>query len=91
MTDIVASTIVEAMNWRYAAKAFNRTKKISDADRTALLEALCLSPSSYGLLPWKFVVVDDPATRDKLGELVPPNKANFEDSSRGHPLSDVLV
>ena len=49
--------------------------------RAALLEVLRMSPSSYGLQPWKFVVVNDKSKRRKLGELVPANKSKFEDSS----------
>ncbi|WP_170400890.1 NAD(P)H-dependent oxidoreductase [Ruegeria arenilitoris] len=78
---ISADTIVSAMNWRYATKAFDRNKQLADADRAALLTALRLSPSSYGLQPWKFLVVDDNATRSKLGEAVPANKSKIEDSS----------
>ncbi|MEO1188654.1 MAG: nitroreductase family protein [Pseudomonadota bacterium] len=69
------------MNWRYATKAFNREMKISDADRAALLETLRLAPSSYGLQPWKFVIVSDKDVRRKLGDIVPANRAKFEDSS----------
>ena len=34
----------------------------------ALTDALVLSPSSFGLQPWKFFVIDDPAVRAKLKE-----------------------
>ena len=34
--------------------------------RAALEESLRLAPSSYGLQPWKFIVVNDPALRSKL-------------------------
>ena len=33
-----------------------------------MLETLRMSPSPYGLQPWKFVLVHDDATRSKLGE-----------------------
>lgn len=51
---------------RYATKAFDSSKKISDADLADLLDALTYSPSSYGLQPWHFVVVTDPAVRTEL-------------------------
>lgn len=85
MTDTItkssADDVVEAMHWRYATKAFDSSKHLSDADRQALLAALRLSPSSYGLQPWKFVVVNDPDVRKKLGEAVPANAGKFENSS----------
>lgn len=60
------STIVEALNRRYATKAYDSTKKVSDADLHSILEAMRLSPSSYGLQPWKFIVVTNPELREKL-------------------------
>ena len=58
--------ILEKLNWRYAVKTYNPTKKVSDADWKILEQSLVLSPSSYGLQPYKFVVVTDPAIREKL-------------------------
>ncbi len=54
------------LRWRYAVKRFDPTRKIAAATWSALEEALVLSPSSWGLQPWKFVVVTDPAMREKL-------------------------
>ena len=56
----------EDLNWRYATKKFDTSKKISKQEFTELLEALRLSPSSYGLQPWKFVIVLDPLLRNRL-------------------------
>ena len=61
------SGLLERLNWRYATKKFDATRKISSADWNTLEQAVRLSPSSYGLQPWKFIVVDDPAVRAKLG------------------------
>lgn len=58
--------IMAALNWRYAVKKFDPTKKISEADWKVLEESLRLSPSSYGLQPWKFLVIRDPKTRELL-------------------------
>ncbi len=60
--------ILSALNWRYAAKQFDTEKKISADDWKVLAESLRLTPSSYGLQPWKFIVVQDPATRKQLRE-----------------------
>lgn len=54
------------MKWRYACKKFDPTKKIREADWKILAETLQLTASSYGLQPWKFVVVQDPALRSQL-------------------------
>jgi len=53
-------------SWRYATKKFDSSKKISSQDFADLLEVLRFSPSSFGLQPWKFVIVHDPDLRMKL-------------------------
>ena len=58
--------LVSALNWRYATKKFDRTKKISDDSWVALEQALILAPSSMGLQPWKFFVITDQAAKDRL-------------------------
>ncbi|MBC7797609.1 MAG: NAD(P)H-dependent oxidoreductase, partial [Pyrinomonadaceae bacterium] len=42
-------TITSQLNWRYAVKKFDATKKVSDADFQILQDSLVLSPASYGL------------------------------------------
>ncbi len=61
--------IKEALNWRYATKKFDANKKISEEVFSDLLEVLRLSPSSYGLQPWKFIVVNNKETREKIREV----------------------
>ena len=58
--------LLQALNWRYATKTFDPTRKIPAATWNTLQEALVLSASSFGLQPYKFIVVNDPATRAKL-------------------------
>lgn len=65
-TNLTSEQIIERLNWRYAAKQFDSTKKISEQDWAALETILTLTPSSGGLQPWRFVVVTDPAVRAKL-------------------------
>ncbi len=54
------------LNTRYATKIFDPTKKVSEADMDKLLEAIRLSASSYGLQPYKVLVVENPAVRAEL-------------------------
>ncbi len=53
-------------NFRYAVKRFDASKKISDSDWHILEESLRLSPSSYGLQPWKFLIVQNTNLREQL-------------------------
>jgi nitroreductase len=66
MTPIDPETVLSRLRWRYATKRFDSTKKIPDDLWARLEDAIVLSPSSYGLQPWKFFVVNDPAVRAKL-------------------------
>lgn len=60
------SDLLSALNWRYATKAFDPTKKIPADTWAALEESLVLTPSSFGLQPWKFLVIQDQALRESL-------------------------
>ena len=62
---LTPAQLLASLEWRYATKAFD-TRKLPDATWAALEESLRLAPSSYGLQPWKFIVVNDPALRAKL-------------------------
>lgn len=59
-------SVLEQLRWRYATKKFDPAKPVAPELWQALEHALVLSPSSYGLQPWRFVVVADPAVRAKL-------------------------
>jgi nitroreductase len=66
MQPIPHETLLGALTWRYAVKKFDPAKKIPAATWSALESALVLAPSSYGLQPWKFIVVQDQAVRARL-------------------------
>ena len=63
---LTTEAAVQQLRWRYAVKRFDPDKKISAADWSELEQSLVLSPSSFGLQPWKFVIVHDPAVRQQL-------------------------
>ena len=58
--------ILETLNWRYAVKAYDKSKKVSEADLKILEESMLLAPSSFGIQPYKVFVITDPAVREKL-------------------------
>ncbi|MFN9717798.1 MAG: NAD(P)H-dependent oxidoreductase [Planctomycetota bacterium] len=66
MTHVQPSTILQQLGWRYATKVFDPSRKISDGDWAALEQSLVLAPSSYGLQPWKFIVVTSDEVKEKL-------------------------
>ena len=60
------SNFIENQNWRYATKKFETTKKVSESDLAILKEAIRLSTSSYGLQPYKVLIIENPELREKL-------------------------
>ena len=75
-----AETLLANLAWRYAVKAFDTTKKISEAQLQTLLNAANFAPSSYGLQPYKMFVVETPAVREKL-RAAAWNQSQITDSS----------
>ena len=63
---IQTKQLLDALAWRYATKVFDATKKIPAAVWEALEKTLVLTPTSYGLQPYHFLVVQDPAKRAAL-------------------------
>ena len=60
------STFIENQNWRYATKKFDASKKITTEDLATLKEAIRLTASSYGLQPYKIIIVENPELRAQL-------------------------
>lgn len=59
------STFLSNLHWRYATKHFDGSK-LSDKQLEAILDAIRLAPSSYGLQPFHVTVVSDTALREQL-------------------------
>jgi nitroreductase len=66
MSRATPATILDALNWRYAVKQFDPTRKIDAAVWADLEKSLALTPSSFGLQPWQFLIVDNPDIRAQL-------------------------
>ena len=60
--------LLSALSWRYATKQFDATRTIPQETWAALEKSLVLTPSSFGLQPWKFLVVKNTTLRAKLRE-----------------------
>lgn len=58
--------LLSALEWRYATKRFDSTKKIPAEVWQALERALILTPTSYGLQPYRFIVLTDFERRAEL-------------------------
>lgn len=60
------SNSIASLKWRYATKKFDTTKKLSAEQLQVLKDAIQLAPSSFGLQPWKAVIVSNPLIREQL-------------------------
>lgn len=58
--------IVEDLNWRYATKKFDPSKKVSDEDLATIKEALRLTATAFGLQTMKFLIIENSEVRQKL-------------------------
>ncbi len=65
-TSISKKNVLDAFQFRHATKEFDATKKLSDEDINYILQLANLSPSSFGMEPWHFVVVQDKDLRESL-------------------------
>jgi len=66
MDTLTPDALLSRLNWRYATKQFDPDKKIPADVWEGLEKALILSPSSFGLQPWKFIVVTKPEVKQAL-------------------------
>lgn len=63
---ISSETLLDSLKWRYATKKFDPSRQIPPETWQTLAEALVLTPSSYGLQPWKFLVITNPGIKEQL-------------------------
>jgi nitroreductase len=66
MSTISETDLLKALNWRYATKKFDASKHIPDATWETLRKAASLTPSSYGLEPYRVIEIRDPKIRAAL-------------------------
>jgi nitroreductase len=66
MSAVSAESILAQLHWRYATKVFDPKRKLTAQQWAGLAEVLRLAPSSYGLQPWKFFLVQNRELRLKL-------------------------
>lgn len=58
--------LINDLQWRHAAKAYDPTKKVSKEDIEKIVEAARLAPTSSGLQPFRVIVIESQEIREKL-------------------------
>lgn len=76
----MSHTIIDDLNWRYATKKYNPAKIIADKDLEVVLESLRLVPSSYGMQPLSYLLINDKNLREQLKPLA-YNQSQITDAS----------
>lgn len=78
--------IIEDLTWRRTVKKYDPTRKVSKEDLDVVFEAMRLSPSSINSQPWRFVVIDSQAARDRMSKTFANkfqfNQPHIDDSSQ---------
>lgn len=62
----MSSPIIEKLQWRYACKKFDATRKLPSEKLQVLKDAFNLTATSYGLQPLKMIVIDNTALKEQL-------------------------
>lgn len=57
---------IQSLEWRYATKKFDATKKLPPQKIEVIKKAFNLTPTSYGLQPSKLVIVSNKELQEKL-------------------------
>nr|WP_293842949.1 nitroreductase family protein [uncultured Arsenicibacter sp.] len=71
--------LIDALNWRYAAKKMTG-EKVPDDKINTILEAIRLSASSIGLQPYNVIVIDSPELKGLIHEKACPQPQIVEGS-----------
>jgi nitroreductase/dihydropteridine reductase len=59
-------SLVKAFEWRYATKKYDTSRKVSAEQLEDLMETVRLAPSSFGLQPYKFLLIQDEAILERI-------------------------
>ncbi|MBA5249529.1 MAG: NAD(P)H-dependent oxidoreductase [Gammaproteobacteria bacterium] len=70
--------IIKDLNWRHSTKKYDTSKKISAEDLTVIYEAMRLSASSINSQPWRFIVIESQAARERMSKTF-ANKFQFNE------------
>lgn len=75
--NIAIKDIESALKFRRAMKSFDVSKKINEEDIKLILEAIRLTPTSYGFEPFNVIVAQDTDFRKELEKAAGVNAARF--------------
>ncbi|RLZ11505.1 NAD(P)H-dependent oxidoreductase [Faecalibacter macacae] len=59
-------SLIDTLQWRYATKKYDTTKKVDEADVQKIVEAARLAPTSSGLQQFRVLVITNQEIKEKL-------------------------
>jgi nitroreductase / dihydropteridine reductase len=59
-------SFLSQLNWRYATKKFDTNRHVSDANLDQIVEAIRLTPTSFGMMPYHFYIVTNPEIKSQI-------------------------
>ena len=59
-------TFLNSLDWRYAVKKFDTEKRVDASDLQKIKDAIRMTPTSYGLQPFRVIIVQDQELKNKL-------------------------
>ena len=65
----IKTEYMNMLHFRHATRNFDTNRKITHKDRDYILEAGRLSPSSFGIEPWEFLVVESKSIQRELQKI----------------------
>jgi nitroreductase len=72
--------LLEALNWRYAAKKLDPARAVPPGKIERILEAVRLAPTSSGLQPFEVILVTNPEVRARI-KAIARNQSQVADCS----------
>ena len=58
--------LLDTLEWRYATKKYDPTKKVAQEDLDKILEAARMAPSSSGLQQFRVIVITNQELKEKI-------------------------
>ena len=72
-------SFIDKLNWRYATKKFDSSRKVSEDNINKIIESMRMAPSSFGFQPFHIQIIESKDVREELKKSA-WNQAQFIDA-----------
>ena len=67
--------LLNNLQWRYATKKYDPTKKVDQSDVDKIVEAARMAPTSSGLQPFRVLVISNQEMKEKIVPIARPTNS----------------